>query len=111
MSLYINKRAQKLWNSLCEFYDREEREAIRSDIEIMVERTALEQGVPLVEDDQEYIDLNKKISNRYIELTHAMAVYYLNKFPKEKEIPVVFFTYEELFQEEPAEEEPGQGPD
>jgi len=106
MNLYINERAQKLWNSLCEFYDHEERDAIRSDIEIMVERTALEQGIPLVEDNRDYMSLNKKISNRYIELTHALAVYYLNKFPKEKEIPVIFFTYKELFQEKPE-----QGPD
>lgn len=109
MTVYITKETQIYWNRLCEFYTQEERANIYSDLEFLIEQVALEKGVSLDVNNEEHKELNKAIADRYIKATYGIAVYYLRKFPQAKEIPVIPFTYEELFKEEPAdpEEQPG----
>ena len=109
MTVYISKEVQVYWNRLCEFYTQEERANIYSDLEFLIEQAALEKGVSLDIKDEEHKKLNTAIADRYIKATYGIAVYYLQKFSGAKEIPVIPFTYEELFKEEPADppDQPG----
>ena len=114
MSIYIDKETQFLWNRLCELYTQEERDIIYSDLEFLIEQTALAKEVSLDENDAEHKELNSRIAGRYIQAVYGVAVYYLQKFPDSKEIPVISFSYEELFREEskekpaePEKEQPG----
>ncbi|MCK4589720.1 MAG: hypothetical protein KAT77_04695 [Nanoarchaeota archaeon] len=109
MKVYVSKDVQCIWNRLCELYTKEQRQVIYSDLEMVIEQTALAQGISLDEDDQEHKDLNQKITDRYIVGVYAIGVRYLHEVPEAKEIPVVNFTYEELFKEKPTdpEDQPG----
>ena len=97
MNIYVNSEKKKLWNELLEFFTSLQRKQIYSDIEWLIEQTALEKGISPAESNPEFKGLVKDIANQYVQTIHGWAVFYLLDNPEAKEVPVVEFTYEELF--------------
>jgi hypothetical protein len=100
---------QKIWKRLRELYNSNQRTEIYSSIEMLIEKTALERGISLNETDFEFRKLNQKITDKYVEGVYIIAVRYLHEVPDAQEIPIVHFTYEELFKKKSADPEEQQG--